>query len=672
MISLELSYFGALGVILIHFLLFKKKYFSSLFFYPFILFFFTYFANQKLVGYDGIAAVFQTDITEAVDFISDNIFFPRRFYIVFTVFALGFFFIRFTPQKIRITHSIAKKVLIIMSLISAYPFFTFSKNLGTNIYNSYKQFKKEQEKFNNQNTAFKDIISEAYKNNIDFVLYLGESTGKWNIGHYNYPRDTFKVLKQFKDDLIFYSDVISPHSHTAPSLSQVLSTKKFDPILEENEYENSIIQLLNNSKVKTYWYSTQNKFGFWENPVTRHATLAQESFFYRKSFGIDYTKRYFDHRLVAKFKSSYSNDDKNSRFYLIHTYAGHGSYCGNIPDEYHQNFNDLIDRLPTKAIWGNFDKPNRKQLNCYDNALRYIAKNISDTVKIIKNSTKPTIFLYTPDHGEDTWNNSSHGSSNHSHKHLEIPFIWFFNDAAKKAYPEFYSNIIKNKDKAYNIGNLSNDIINIFGIETPEYKSQFALTSINFKEEQRYVLPAGDNHYVSYDTNTLPKSTHTDMKDSYSKDRVFLESLNSSVLDTLCAENTNTLFKIQEGKSLFNCLTINLDDNSTLIEKNKTSNLLNLVDILMNAKINQKVVLNITNLSQNSLNNLTMDLKKLSESKIANIALSTESPLIPNVELERINLKPLSRKQLENLVDEVKSLKENTKLTFPIDSQYSL
>jgi len=64
--------------------------------------------------------------------------------------------------------------------------------------------------------------------NLSVVVIIGESTSKWNVSLYGYPRKTFAALEGLKNLLIF-EDVVAPHTHTIPSLNAALTSTEFSP-----------------------------------------------------------------------------------------------------------------------------------------------------------------------------------------------------------------------------------------------------------------------------------------------------------------------------------------------------------------------------------------------------------------------------------------------------------
>src|SRR5690606_14130732 len=95
-----------------------------------------------------------------------------------------------------------------------------------------------------------------------YVVIIGESTSARNMGLYGYYRNTNPLLTEIKDELLIFNDVISPHTHTIPSLNKMLSLSNFEN--PDVIHCGSIVQLANAAGFSTYWISNQQPIGIHE------------------------------------------------------------------------------------------------------------------------------------------------------------------------------------------------------------------------------------------------------------------------------------------------------------------------------------------------------------------------------------------------------------------------
>ena len=73
--------------------------------------------------------------------------------------------------------------------------------------------------------------------------------------------------------------------------------------------------------------------------------------------------------------------------------------------------------------------------------MNYISDNIVYSLNEISKKDKPIVFIYTSDHGESPLTGRAHDSSRFIWEMASVPFLVYFNDAAKLKYPELFKNI---------------------------------------------------------------------------------------------------------------------------------------------------------------------------------------------------------------------------------------
>src|SRR5262249_10585891 len=74
----------------------------------------------------------------------------------------------------------------------------------------------------------RSVLASTPSRKLSLVTVIGESTSKWNVSLYGYPRKTFAPLAQLANLLVF-EDVVAPDTNTYPSLMRALTSDKFDP-----------------------------------------------------------------------------------------------------------------------------------------------------------------------------------------------------------------------------------------------------------------------------------------------------------------------------------------------------------------------------------------------------------------------------------------------------------
>jgi glucan phosphoethanolaminetransferase (alkaline phosphatase superfamily) len=122
---------------------------------------------------------------------------------------------------------------------------------------------------------------------------------------------------------------------------------------------------------------------------------------------------------------------------FLHSYAGHGPYLENIPEDFRGEVDDYFTVNASKKI-AETHVDVRDQVEGYDSALRYVDYKLSKIIGHIDKLKKPTVLVLFSDHGESVYTGRGHDSSRYIHEMARIPFIIYFNDAAIEKYPDLY------------------------------------------------------------------------------------------------------------------------------------------------------------------------------------------------------------------------------------------
>lgn len=315
-----------------------------------------------------------------------------------------------------------------------------------------------------------------------------------------------------------------------------------------------LVGALNAAGIKTYWFSNQNEYGLWENPISHHGKMATVSYFHRKSVGTRFEPGYWDGDLVSVALQKVKNLHPRSAMFL-HFYASHGPYCGVVPKPVQWD-GDLLSSLPPVAIFGKFTDVDKKRLNCYDAAIHYVAENIKRVVDWINLHDQPVILVYFSDHGDDAFSGKGHDSAGFTHKMAEVPLIIYFNEAAKAEYSSIFDTLTDHTAAPINVENIFDLILDLFAIRLHKHSTaERSIASSDFKPKSRFILDRGSTGYISYDAlPTIP----SDLADGYVAQKRQLQLLDRSLRNKVCAHRNNSLLKYLEAISLFECIEIDI------------------------------------------------------------------------------------------------------------------
>ncbi|MDI9314538.1 MAG: sulfatase-like hydrolase/transferase [Hydrotalea sp.] len=305
---------------------------------------------------------------------------------------------------------------------------------------------------------------------LQMVVYVGESTSAMHWSLYGYYRETTPRLDKLaaSGKLLVFNNVFATFSHTTPSLLNVFSFRPtdqniFTPIDAQSRIP--LIEVLINSGIKNYYISTQPDGMAWASfSVTIFRNM--ETHFNTTKDNI------FLLPWLSKLSKKFANN--NNTLVWLHSYAGHTPYLQSLPINFIAPIDaSLSDRPLTDVIKNDGKASLIKTIDAYDSAMNYIDNNINAAIKQIANNPHPVVFIYFSDHGESPDYNLGHDSSRFRHDMLRVPFIIYFNDAARQTYPALfarYQNLAARSQQTISLLNqLPYTIVDIFGGDIRRY-----------------------------------------------------------------------------------------------------------------------------------------------------------------------------------------------------------
>ena len=494
--------------------------FPLMFFIPFILF---YVLNYKTpVNEQILSIIFETNTQEAINFLGYNLL----IYILvlfFWLFFIIFIFYKNYKKPLDWVHRSRCWVFLLFSLYIGISFFLNQKvssqineNFNTHdflveernlflqeikktypfgLFFTFSDFLVEQDKINKdfeRKKLFKFNAKLKDNNNSKIiVLVIGESSRRQNWELNGYNRETNKNLK-YQDNLINLSDMVSVSNATRSSIPIMLTRKPAEKVFSYDFSEKSIISVFNEVKFKTYWLSTQQKFGAFDTSTSVYAKEANNIYFLNKS---NYnTQSDLDEILIPKFKEIINNDDGN-KFIVVHTLGSHYNYLHRYSGDY-DLFKPSLRDIEKYSLQE--QKYKNEMLNSYDNSIAYTDYVLNELIELLKlKENTESFLLFSSDHGEDLYvdgcGKSGHG--NETHFNFEIAsFIWYSN-MFKQNNLEKIKNADINYNKKINQTAIFPTLVDAANIEIPKYRLNKSLLR-NFEQYPRFIM--GKENYDLY------------------------------------------------------------------------------------------------------------------------------------------------------------------------------
>lgn len=321
------------------------------------------------------------------------------------------------------------------------------------------------------------------------ILILGESGSRNHMSLYGYNRKTTPKLDK-RDDIVVYTDVISPHSNTINSILSILSESN----LENNiPFDQSIdfFDVFHAADYKSYWISNQSPVGIWDNLITIFANKANHTKFVNLASNSSFEatlKSSYDSKVLDPFVESL-NDSENKKIIVLHLLGNHTKYSKRYPNEF--------------AVFEGTDKTSNIIAD-YDNSILYndfIVNTILDKISMYSENNPDEFIstIYLSDHGENVYDYK--GKVGHDYSQIipkvnvEIPFILW---KSKNYETEFEGRKFK-IDSIYNntpyiTDDLFHSIMDLNYIESNIFDKTRSLFSKTYNAKRERILSDKENY----------------------------------------------------------------------------------------------------------------------------------------------------------------------------------
>ena len=463
---------------------------KSFFYLSFVLFIVELFLLKNfnyLISPPVVQILLETNKNEAVEFLQTylNVKIFAVIFLIYFIIKIAFKKINKKEKKFKekrkntLLLKIIKVVFVIVFLIKAVDvksdlkIFSFNRVLKS-IEVGIENIKEYKEISTNLDKNVISIISNnsGIKN---IILIIGESTGRKHMSLYGYSVETNPLLKKLEKsgNIYKFTDTISPHAHTIPSIKKLLTFYNFESSKKWYKY-NNIIDIMKKAGYETYWFSNQESSGIYGNVS---AALGSRSkiikFTSLKSSGSEAENLYDEE--VIKLSDKYIENNLNKKFIIYHLLGTHSKYRNRYPEKF--------------SVFKN----KNHNIAEYDNAVLYNDFVINEIISRFKN--EETVLFYVSDHGEevdDFRNFRGHSEENGSRYMIEIPFVIYVSDKFKEKYPEVVKKIEKSLNKPYMTDDLIYTVLEIAQIKTKEFDETRSVINEKYNSSRKRIFSGKD------------------------------------------------------------------------------------------------------------------------------------------------------------------------------------
>lgn len=387
-------------------------------------------------------------------------------------------------------------VLLLVSLLflSSSPLFDYPFALKNDVYpvnvvyNLCFAINKSKKNANYKKTSadfsFNSVKTEKAQGKREvYVLVVGETGRAMEWSLYGYERETTPNLQK-TPNLIYYKDAITQSNNTHKSVPIILSAASAEnyEILYDQK---SIVTAFKEAGFKTVVIANQKLTTSMIGCFYREA----DTFIDMSSFKTgSYLKSLHDGELLPYLDQELANTE-DDLFIVLHTYGSHFNYYERYPKDFAIFTPDKADGIRVAL---------KKELrNAYDNTICYTDYVLSEIIKRLDQSNTCAVLAYLSDHGEDIFddkrNRYLHASPIPTYYQLHIPYIYWFSEDYKSAFPEKYEWIKKHADLPVSTNSVFHTLLDVASIQTDISDMSYALSSESFEVRPRMYLGDHDN-----------------------------------------------------------------------------------------------------------------------------------------------------------------------------------
>jgi glucan phosphoethanolaminetransferase (alkaline phosphatase superfamily) len=535
-------------------------------------------------------AVFQSNKDESLEFLSISVPLKYIFLFITVTLIIGIFLYK---QEKKETNKIERSLLLFIIIILFTMFFMGLSNLRVPnfILNNYEEYNIELIKFSNMQKQrkngqikFKSIKKEQGET---YVIVIGESLSKLNMGAYGYMRNTTPNISFLakNNSLILYENAYSNDVQTMKVLSHALT--------EANQYNHkkyfnslSLVNIFNKANFETYWITNQKFLGDFDNLIAILGHDAEHKVPLNHNYGFDEVLE-FDGASIEVLEKVLNKKTSKNRAIFIHLMGSHFIYKYRYPNDKFDKFKDDTTQLK----FGKYS--NNHEINDYDNSVYYNDYVVTNLLKKLKEHQGVSAFLYFSDHAEDILRGLKHSPTHIKPIMSQIPLIIWLSEEYKNRYPKKYETLKEHKETVFSNDLIYDTLIGMSNISTDRYNSKFDFSSKEYKlKPENALFLHGKKHYIN--------NNHIYWREKNSKE---LKKLNQ--IDRVIPKEANVIGKFyQVFKSGYKIISLNVSVDKTNADilhlgVDKKAIKETLEDYLASIPYDQikKIIINIKNIS---------------------------------------------------------------------------
>lgn len=340
--------------------------------------------------------------------------------------------------------------------------------------------------------ASKANVANCQEDSLNVVFVLGESFIKSHSSLYGYPLKTMPYMEkeQQEGNLFVFKDEVSPFNGTSNAMKNLFCLN--DLSKGEKWYSHVFWpQLFKKAGFKLYLWDNQKNFD------KKHGNTFYEMYSHRVS-KLCYDEMNenvfdFDEYIVDDFAKRINITKRAKNFVWFHLMGQHFAFADKCPED-----KKIFKAKDIKRSDSFLTSDMKQVIADYDNAVYYNDYVLEKIIGLFRNTNSVVVFI--SDHGEEAYDYRAKASrpameigkeKEYAHCQHDVPLlIWCSN-----MYIQKHPNIVGDFSKSLNNPSMTDKIgytlLKLANIETPIYKSDKDVTSLNFRKNKRFIYLMG-------------------------------------------------------------------------------------------------------------------------------------------------------------------------------------
>lgn len=328
-------------------------------------------------------------------------------------------------------------------------------------------------------------ITSPAEEDLKVVVVFGESHIKHRSSVYGYFLNTMPHMEALKGDssLIAFDNVIAYANSTLEMIKRIFSTYDTNGSgrLEDSPLFPAVFK---KAGFDVHYYDNQSvlqgkDFDYGCNYFLSSLTIRDKSFDYNNDRLFQ-----FDHELLREYPA----DVKRRSLIIYHLMGQHVVTSKRFPES------ERVFKSEDYRTLKGLDENMRQVMADYDNATRYLDKNLYSIIEKIKDEN--ACLIYVPDHGETMYDNGvDYGRSSSPNTpvrlktEIEVPLFIWLSEKYKSRYPQNVEILFRNQNKDIINTDISHTVMDLAGIKTNALNKKLSLLSDSTARQSRKILP---------------------------------------------------------------------------------------------------------------------------------------------------------------------------------------